>query len=199
MSPTLCCCDQRGLETVVCQVYVDRFDQVNNAGHIVFTGHLMERTVTSEWFIGGANNPRICHFRWITKTVVHNWMTLERLRVKSDCSMKFIRSKMKRNRSQAIFVSGRSNNSLGFIAAQSTLVCGFFDCFVSSQQSVQGSLAPPINCDLYFHRRSKIIARPLTAAQTVIKAVCNFADHACRLHQRDSSCSLTYWLTNCES
>ncbi len=56
--------------------------------------------------------------------------------------MKYIRSKMKRNRSQAIFVSGRSDNSLGFIAAQSTLVCGFFDCFVSSQESVRGSLAP---------------------------------------------------------
>jgi hypothetical protein len=49
---------------------------------------------------------------------------------------------MKRNQSQAILVSGRSDNREGFIAAQSTLVCGFFDCFVSSQRSVRGSPAP---------------------------------------------------------
>jgi hypothetical protein len=58
--------------------------------------------------------------------------------------VKFIRSKMKRNQSQAILVSGRSDNREGFIAAQSTLVCGFIacDCFVSSQRSVRGSPAP---------------------------------------------------------
>jgi hypothetical protein len=49
---------------------------------------------------------------------------------------------MKRNQSQAILVSGGSDSSLGFIADQSTPVCGFFDCFVSSQRSVRGSLAP---------------------------------------------------------
>ena len=98
---------------------------------------------------------------------------------------------MKNSPSQAICISRRSDICLWFYCCSVNAGVRFLRWFCKFTAKCSRIACTPLSCDLYFHKRSRIMASPLPAAQTIIKAVCNFADHACRLHHRESSCSLT--------